>query len=381
MGESPAASTITDLAERGLLTPQLFASPPADAKLPEPWPCLNWPESFVDKVICGDAIRVLRAMPDASVDACVVDPPYGLSNEGSLAGFKGGKPTTKDWKWDQYTDAEYDLFTHSYLREVARVLKKGRVAHIWCGDLYAGVLARIGKVYGLKPKCIIVARKLNAAPSWRMNNRRIVFETCLMMSNGPLTLKNFNFLGQKEMENFIEYTAEPVDGHDAEMVAEINFPMGRKVTGHDCEKPEAVILPLIESTTNPGDIVLDFFAGSGTTLVCAKKFGRHYIGVEREERFVRWIERRLDQQVLFTPGIMQADLPFDPRKIEFEDESDGDVGMGEVQAEDACDEPCSGAARSESDLAAGVAIPTPRRAGDQEEHADHRQAPGVNIFD
>ena len=353
--------------------PPLFAPAAPDAT--QPHYGLWWPKDYVDQVICGDAMAVMRSIPTESVDAVITDPPYGLSNKGALAGFKGGAPAEKNWKWDQYTDEDYDRFTHAYLGEIARVLKKGRLAHIFCGDLYAGVLARIGKVYGLKPKCIVVFRKYNASPSWRMNNRRIVFETCVMLSKGPLATKRFNFLGQREMENFVEIVENPSPGLDFEMVVEHKFPMGRKVTGHDCEKPEAIMWPLIECSTNPGDIVLDCFSGSGTVAVSSKVLGRHYIAIEQEEAFVRdWIIPRLAQAVLFTPEIMQRGLPFDPHALNFgaEDEARREVGIAEVhEAAGRVDAPDDGGSDDEESE-----IPTPGC------HPDEKKQPrNPSIFD
>jgi DNA modification methylase len=255
-------------------------------------------------MICGDSLSVMEQIPDCVIDCVVTDPPYGLSNEGALAGFKGGKPVEKNWKWDQFSDEEYDKFTEKYIAQIARVLKNGRLAYIWCGDLYAGVLARIGKKHGLKPKCILIAKKFNASPSWRKNNWRIVFETCLLLSKGPLRLKNFNFLGHAAMENYLDGT-RPVNGRDLH-IEECVFPVGEKETDHDCEKPVTVIRPLIEASTNPGDIVLDCFAGSGTTLVLAKLLGRHYVGIEREVRWVEVANTRLSQEVLYNEDQWRA---------------------------------------------------------------------------
>lgn len=290
----------------------------------KPIPKREWPGSFVDQVICGDSIQVLTEIPDNSVDCVVTDPPYGLSNDGALAGFKGGVPVEKNWTWDQFTDEKYDEFTNNYIQQIARVLKKGRLAYVWCGDLYAGILARIGKRYGLKPKCILIAKKLNASPSWRKNNWRIVFETCLLMSKGSLCLKHFNFLGHAEMENYLDGT-KPISGRDVH-ITECIFPVGQKETEHDCEKPFSVIFPIIEASTNPGDIVLDCFSGSGVTLVAAKVLGRHYIGIEREERWVEASRRRLSQQTLFAPEVLLASERKKERLLfdDSGDESDSD---------------------------------------------------------
>ena len=67
---------------------------------------------------------------------------------------------------------------------------------------------------------------------------------------------------------------------------------GFKRTGHPCEKPELLTRRLVEIFTNPGDIVLDSFAGGGTTGCAAFKAGRRAISIEREPNFIAMIERR-----------------------------------------------------------------------------------------
>ena len=64
-------------------------------------------------------------------------------------------------------------------------------------------------------------------------------------------------------------------------------------TGHPCQMPEAVLERIIRVSSNPGDLVLDPFAGSGTTLAAAKRLGRHYLGVELSEEYAERVRQRL----------------------------------------------------------------------------------------
>ena len=65
-------------------------------------------------------------------------------------------------------------------------------------------------------------------------------------------------------------------------------------TAHPTQKPEKLIAKLILASSNPGSIVFDPFLGSGTTSVTAKKLGRHYIGIEENEQYCVWAEKRLE---------------------------------------------------------------------------------------
>ena len=65
-------------------------------------------------------------------------------------------------------------------------------------------------------------------------------------------------------------------------------------TAHPTQKPEKLLAKLILASSNPGDVVLDPFAGSGSTAVTAKKLGRHYIGIEQNKQYCVWAEKRLE---------------------------------------------------------------------------------------
>ena len=76
------------------------------------------------------------------------------------------------------------------------------------------------------------------------------------------------------------------------------FPCGNKETDHPNEKPKTIIKRLLHLGSEKGDIILDPFMGSGTTLVVAKQLGRRAIGIEIEEKYCKIAARRLAQEVL-----------------------------------------------------------------------------------
>ncbi len=122
--------------------------------------------------------------------------------------------------------------------------------------------------------------KDNPMPAVRRTTFRSAFEMGLWLVNDGGEYRQprtFNFLKQARMRNVMSYLI----GRD-----------GNKRTGHPTEKPELLTRRLVEIFTNPGDIVLDSFAGGGTTGVAAFKSGRHAISIEREASYIEMIKRR-----------------------------------------------------------------------------------------
>lgn len=122
--------------------------------------------------------------------------------------------------------------------------------------------------------------KENPMPSVKKTSFRSGYEMGLWLVNDGGAFarpKTFNFLAQARMSNVMGYLI----GRD-----------GHKRTEHPTEKPELLTRRLVEIFTNAGDIVLDNFAGGGTTGVAAFKAGRHAISIEREAKYVDMIARR-----------------------------------------------------------------------------------------
>ena len=232
------------------------------------------------KLYFGDCNELMDKLDADSIDVVLVDPPYNTANKNTKE-LKGRKALSKDFgEWDYFGDSEYLDFTKKWISKVVRVLKKSGNFLIFCKLEYVSDIRRIYESFGLHHHATIIWHKTNPAPQIRKTGFLSSCESILWAVKGfdekkvPYT---FNFKSQKEMHNFIE---TPIC-------------MGAERTVHPTQKPEKLIIHLLEIFSNPGDVVLDCFAGSGTTSIAAKKLGRNSISMENNKEYFEIMKKRL----------------------------------------------------------------------------------------
>jgi len=209
------------------------------------------------------------------VDLVVTDPPYNIASDHALTRHGGRVMTTAEaWgAWDQYEDQEYRQLLADLFRELHRVLRTGGQVYCWIGSRYISVAIAAAEQAGFRYRAKLVAVKARPQPSWTKGNFRSAYEECLYFSKGrPWP---FHFQGQWRMKNVLLLPYEP------------------KQSDHPTEKRPAMIAPLIRISSNPGDLVLDPFLGSGTTAVVARELGRDYLGIERDAQYLAMARQRL----------------------------------------------------------------------------------------
>lgn len=231
----------------------------------------------------------LATVPSNFVDLVLTDPPYGIADNSKLTKTKGQIVSTQEaWgndfqdSWDSVED--YYEWIKPFIAEFVRVMKDNGSLILFLDRKYTGLIIRnLEKHFDLNFKNKIYFKKKNAVPSIRKNNYRSTLEECVWFTKGKQY--TFNFGAQGDMLQFYEGS------------------IGRKKTKHPTEKYGWMIEPLIKNHTRPGQVVLDAFAGSATTLVVAKKHGCDVIGFEKEPRFYEMARARLEAE--------QMDLAFD----------------------------------------------------------------------
>lgn len=222
----------------------------------------------------------LAAVPCNSVDLVLTDPPYGIADSAKLTKSKGQIVSTQQAWGNEFNDHwpnidVYYEWLKPFIAEFVRVLKEDGSMILFLDRKYTGLIAHyLERDFDLNFKNKIYFKKRNPVPSIRKNNYRSTIEEAVWFTKGKQY--TFNFGAQADMVQFYE------------------GPIGRKTTRHPTEKYGWMIEPLIRNHTRPGDVVLDSFAGSATTLVVAKQHNRNAIGFEKDSRFYEMAKARIE---------------------------------------------------------------------------------------
>lgn len=246
----------------------------------------------LNQIIAGSCIDVMASLPPASVDLIFADPPYNLQLQNELIRPNQTLVDAVDDEWDQFDDlAAYDAFTRAWLTEARRILKD--TGTIWVIGSYHNIF-RVGSIMmdlGYWILNDVIWHKTNPMPNFRGTRFTNATETMLWAKRSQEQKSyTFNYHAMKHLND------------DKQMSNVWRIPLctgaerikidGKKA--HSTQKPEALLYRVITSSSNPGDVVLDPFFGSGTTGAVAKKLRRHYIGIEREPAYIDIARARLD---------------------------------------------------------------------------------------
>ena len=247
----------------------------------------------LNKVIAGDCIEVMNGLPEGSVDLIFADPPYNLQLKNQLHRPDNSRVDAVDDHWDQFSSfAAYDAFTRDWLAAAKRLLKPDGA--LWVIGSYHNVF-RLGAELQNQGFWIlndVVWRKSNPMPNFRGKRFTNAHETLIWASRGEGSKYTFNYEALKALNEGIQMRSDWVipicNGHER-----LKDDNGDKA--HPTQKPEALLHRVLVGTTNPGDVVLDPFFGTGTTGAVAKALGRDFIGIEREEAYRKVAEKRLSK--------------------------------------------------------------------------------------
>jgi len=245
---------------------------------------------LADRILIGDCVDEMNALPEGSVDMVFADPPYNLQLEGDLHRPNNSKVDGVDHDWDQFDSfAAYDRFTRDWLAAARRLLKPDGT--LWVIGSYHNIY-RVGTVLqdlGFWMLNDVIWRKTNPMPNFRGRRFTNAHETLLWCARSKDSKYRFNYESMKALND------------DLQMRSDWLMPLctGRerlKIDGkkaHPTQKPEALLYRAVLASTDVGETVLDPFFGSGTTGAVAKKLGRHYLGIERDPDYAKLAKNRI----------------------------------------------------------------------------------------
>lgn len=256
---------------------------------------MNAEDDFSDcrnKTVCADAFETLEKLPESNFDLLFADPPYNLTKNFGENSFK------------QTSLEEYEIWLDSWLKKTVRLLKPNASIYI-CGDWRSSsAIQRVGMKYFVLRNRITWEREKGrgARANWKNAAEDIWFFTV----SGDYT---FNLESVKTKRKVLAPYTENGVPKDWEKSVEGNYRLTApsnlwtdltvpfwsmpENTEHPTQKPEKLLAKIILASTGEKDLILDPFAGSGTTCVVAKKLNRDYIGIERDENYCLLTEKRL----------------------------------------------------------------------------------------
>ena len=254
---------------------------------------INNIKNIINKTVNGDLFYILPLLPQESVDLIIADPPYNLTKS-----FNGNKFAKK-------SSDEYKEYTRAWLSLAHEILKSSGSIYVCCDWETSLIIGSVlGDFFKIKNRITWQREKgRGAKANWKNGMEDIWFAT----KSDDYT---FNLDAVKIRKKVIapyRVDGRPKDWQEtaagnyrdtcpSNFWDDITIPFWSmpENTAHPTQKPEKLIAKIILASSNPGDIILDPFLGSGTTSVTAKKLNRSYIGIEIEKQYCIWAEQRLE---------------------------------------------------------------------------------------
>lgn len=212
----------------------------------------------LNQIIHGDCLEVMKTFPDKSIDLVLTDPPYGMSYQSSR----------RTEKYDMILgDTDLSWFP-KFAKEAYRLLKDDSHIYVFCNDYAVSDFRRELEFAGFQNKRTLVWVKNNHTSGDLEGDYGNKTEFCLFVHKGRKELNG------KRDTNVLQFDRVATELHPT-------------------QKPVDLMEFLIIKSSSEGEVVLDPFAGSGTTGVACKMLKRNYICIEKEEKYVNICHERL----------------------------------------------------------------------------------------
>ncbi len=250
------------------------------------------PEDIRDLTILGDSTELMKKLPEGFADLIIADPPYNLDKDFNGESFR------------KLSDDDYEEYTEGWVKLTKRLLKDNGTIYVCCDWRSGNAVYKVLKRHFKIRNRITWQREKGrgARGNWKSCLEDIWFATAgdNYKFNLDAVKVRRRVIAPYRTEGKPRDWEETKEGnfrntHPSNFWDDISVPYWSmpENTAHPTQKPEKLLAKLILASSDPGDMVFDPFLGSGTTSVTAKKLGRHYLGIEQNERYCVWAEKRL----------------------------------------------------------------------------------------
>lgn len=244
----------------------------------------------LNQILTGDCVEVLQGIPAESVDLIFADPPYNLQLRQDLWRPNHTRVDAVDDDWDRFSGfAAYDAFTETWLNACRRVLKP--TGTLWVIGTYHNIF-RVGTILQNLNFWIlneVTWIKANPMPNFKGVRFTNAHETLIWAQKERGKKYTFNHHAMRAMNEDLQMRSDwylPICSGKERL--RVN---GEKA--HTTQKPESLLYRVLMASSNPGDVVLDPFFGTGTTGAVAIRLNRQWIGIERDPSYVDMAQTRL----------------------------------------------------------------------------------------
>ena len=248
---------------------------------------------ITDATITGDMLQVMPLLPEKFIDLLIADPPYNLDKSFGGTTFR------------KMSDDDYTLYTDEWIRAVIPHLKDDASIYVCCDWKSSRIIETVLSKYFIIRNRITWQREKGrgSTSNWKNSMEDIWYATVsgkykFNLDDVKMRRKVIAPYRNNDLPKDWEETPEgnfrdtcPSNFWDDISVPYWSMPEN---TAHPTQKPEKLIAKLILASSDEGNFVFDPFLGSGTTSVTAKKLGRHYAGIELDEQYCVWAEKRLE---------------------------------------------------------------------------------------
>jgi site-specific DNA-methyltransferase (adenine-specific) len=246
-----------------------------------------------DSFVIGNSFEVMDRLPKGFADLMIADPPYNLAKN-----YNGNR-------FDKKSRDDYREYTEAWIKKSIPLLKDTASLYVCCDwRSSTAICSVLGKYFHIQNRITWQREKGRGALSnWKNAMEDIWFAT--VSKDYKFNIEDVKIrrrvIAPYKVEGKPKDWEETADGNfrntcPSNLWDDISVPYWSmpENTAHPTQKPEKLLAKLILASSDPGDFVFDPFLGSGSTSVTAKKLGRRYAGIELNEQYCVWAEKRLE---------------------------------------------------------------------------------------